>query len=292
MSSALIHAHLTPIVARGPVCPVVALPTTFDAYLRSIGGNTRYTYQKKLRELRDRHGLTIDVIDAPSPDLDSGIEAFMRIHDLRWKSLGHPSVYDQQVHRDFLRRVAVSFAARGWLRLFVLRADGMVVSVSVEFNSRHRIYMYQSNAAGPDPLMRLSPGLVIKFAAIERGIAEGMTEYDTLRGEEPYKFDNLKAAPTYNRCLKVQNPDFRGRIGYSYSLVHLLLTKVRGRILLESYEYRRFVTTKRPSGGGRLRYATSRAASVFALGTRFIRTFVLRRHRKTAHTHSGEGVGH
>jgi hypothetical protein len=180
-----------------------------------------------------------------------GLSAFMRIHSERWKGLGFPSAFDDPLERGFFEEMTRRFAGRDWLRIFLLEVDGVDVAASLEFLYRGRAYMYHCNATGPEDVMRSSPGLLVKFFAIRSDIAEGMCEYDMLRGEESYKYEHLKAVERFNSTIRMAAPPRLSRFRFRVFLVWLLAKKSIGRTKLEYYQWRRFTITKNPRCRGK-----------------------------------------
>jgi CelD/BcsL family acetyltransferase involved in cellulose biosynthesis len=111
------------------------------------------------------------------------LEALFRLHADRWRGegvLGEPAI------RDFHRKAAPAFAARGWLRFHGIRLEGELRAVLYAFAHRGRIYYYLS---GFDPALEpYGPGSLLIEAAIRHGIAEGDNVFDFLRGTEGYKY--------------------------------------------------------------------------------------------------------
>src|SRR2546428_616592 len=83
--------------------------------------------------------------------------------------------------------LAPSLAARGWLRLGLLRVDGDDAAVLFAFAYEGTLSLY--NAAYDPALAGLSVGIVAHANAIRSAIADGLHTYDLLRGDEPYKYD-------------------------------------------------------------------------------------------------------
>src|SRR5206468_2281345 len=74
---------------------------------------------------------------------------------------------------------------RGWLRLWVLEADGAPVAAWYGFRFAEVDWYYQS---GRDPAWeRQSVGFVLMAHTIQAAFDDGMLEYRLLRGGEGYK---------------------------------------------------------------------------------------------------------
>ena len=272
-----IEAYIMP----GTVCPQIELPSSFELFLQGLGPNTRYNIKRKKARLMARCRVDERVLRNEADDIDSGVKQFITVHGNRWKNLGFPSAYDEECHRGFLLDVARRFARRGWLRIFLLSADGQPVAASIEFNYRRRMYMYQSNAYGPEHVMRNSPGLLVKVTAIEQGIAEEMQVYDLLRGTEAYKYDQFKATQKHNWTMRFtpRPSGVRGR--YLMFITWALARKIKGRVPLEFHEFKRFAITKRPSLLARAQYLMLRVPVLLRLGRRYIVHFIFRREDST-----------
>ena len=255
---------------QGNVCPQSVLPDTWEMFLQGLGPNTRYNFKRKSKKLQQGFKTEVEVFEKETDDLVAGIDAFIKLHGDRWKSLGYPNAFDDVTHRAFHIEIARKFAHRGWLRLFFLKVNGFRVAVSFDFNYKNRIYMYQANSYGPEEIMRYSPGFLVNCVAIERGIREGMKIFDFLRGDESYKLDGMKAIPSKNWLIRGASPSFGGRIRFRIFLVYEVLKKSKDRILKEYYEFRKFKITRKPSVEVSVRYLKSRLGILLGLGFRYI----------------------
>jgi len=258
------------VIDRGPACPYIPLPGTFEEFLSSLGPNTRYNYRRKWSRLRGSHAVTERLVRGTGEDAAAGLRSFMKIHGERWKGLGFPSAFDNPVERGFFEEMVLRFGGRDWIRLFFLEVDGVDVAASLEFLYRGRAYMYHCNATGPEDVMRCSPGLLVKLFAIRSDIREGMHEYDMLRGEESYKYEHLKALERFNSTMRMAARPLLSRLRFRLFLIWLLARKAFGRTRLEYYQWRRFTITKNPVAGAKLRYLLRRLAEVGGMAGRFI----------------------
>jgi hypothetical protein len=210
------------------------------------------------------------LIQHATDDIERGIEEFSRIHGERWKSLGHPSAFDNPELRAFHVEFARKFARRGWLRLRFLNIDGVARAVNFEFYYNKRIYMYHSNAHGPAELMKCSPGSISRKLSIEQGVLEGMQIYDFLRGDEPYKYTEWKATDSKNYLLRLASPAVMARPRFLLFLALELFGKALNRSRREVYDYRRFVVTHEHSLTARVGYVLKRAGQLLILGYNFV----------------------
>jgi len=84
--------------------------------------------------------------------------------------------------------IAVLFerlAERGWLLVHYLVVEERPVAYQLGFRFAGRIYAY--NAAYDNSVASAHPGIHLVVHLIQRAFAEGVVEFDMMRGEEVYK---------------------------------------------------------------------------------------------------------
>ena len=258
---------------QGSVCPYTRLPDTWHEFRQQLSQKTRYHLTRKRAKLDERHQWKVELFQSPSDDIDLAVREFIAVHEQRWKSLGFRSAFDDPRHRAFHFEVSRKLARRGWLRLFFLTIDGRRVAVTFDFNFGRRIHVYLSHAHGPDEVMKLSPGLLIRAVAIERGIAEGMQIYDLLRGTEAYKYEELRCTSSLNWLIRAVDRSRTARIRFRVFLVREVLAKTLDRLRREYYDLKRFVLTEKPSAMTMLRSVRARCAVLRTVGRTYVRRF-------------------
>jgi CelD/BcsL family acetyltransferase involved in cellulose biosynthesis len=154
---------------------------SFDEFLASRSKNFREQVRRRERKLRREHEVEIRLSDADR--LAGDLDTLFRLHEARW-SEGESSALSgarERFHREFARRAL----ERGWLRLWVLEADGAPRAAWYGFRFAQMDWYYQS---GRDPdWERQSVGFVLLSHTIRLAFDDGMTEYRLLRGGEEYK---------------------------------------------------------------------------------------------------------
>lgn len=156
---------------------------SFDEYLASRSKNFRDQVRRRARKLAREHQVSFRLSDAET--LDADLDTLFGLHDARWAgSEEETSAFDlerQRFHRAFARHAL----SRGWLRLWVLEADGAPVACWYGFRFAQIEWYYQS---GRDPAWeKQSVGFVLMAHTIQSAFDDGMLEYRLLRGGEGYK---------------------------------------------------------------------------------------------------------
>jgi CelD/BcsL family acetyltransferase involved in cellulose biosynthesis len=168
------------------VCPIIALPGTFEDYVQSLDKKERHELRRKLRRSDGVEGLTWYAItsDDRSHDLDAAAEAFI---DLMMKSRADKSDFMTDRMRRFFHRMIHATHAGGFLHLAFLEVGGMKAATYLSFDYKRKRLVFNSGLETTG-FQALSAGIVLAARLIEEAIGRGYTEFDFLRGDEAYKY--------------------------------------------------------------------------------------------------------
>jgi hypothetical protein len=235
-----------------------------------MGHTSGHNFKRKVKKLQNDFKTSIDLYYNETDDIRKAIDEFSVIHGNRWKSLGHPSAFDCPEHKEFHVEFSKKFARNGWLRLYILRVNNEPVAASYGFYFKDRIYMYQSNACGPEDVMRCSPGSFVRGIAMSDGIKAGIRIFDYMRGDESYKFSEWKSTIRKNYLLRIKPNRISKSPGFLLYLIYELGEKCQDRVTREYYEYRRFLITKPRTVTDRFNYICTAISNLFRLGYNFL----------------------
>ena len=165
-------------------CPVLALPSSWEAYLASLSGKHRHELMRKTRRLeRDAPDARVSSARAPA-EIQARLGAFLDLH--RRSRTGKARFMDERMER-FFRRVLIAFAEREACRLWFLDTPAGPIAAFVTIEWDGTVGLYNS---GFDPeRAALSPGVVLLAQVVRDAIARGRRTFDFLRGEERYKYE-------------------------------------------------------------------------------------------------------
>ena len=149
--------------------------------------------QKLLRELRRRRRrlesrgeLTFEVRGGEER-LEELLEEGFRIEAAGWKGERGLAIDSRPATREFYGEIARWAAGHGLLRLAFLRLDGepFAFDYAIEENGAH--YLLKT---GYDPSFRAeAPGQLLRYLMIQRAFVEGLTAYEFLGNDEPWKLE-------------------------------------------------------------------------------------------------------
>ena len=173
-------------VEREDVCPVVTLPVGVDieTYLNGLGKKTRHEIRRKVRRAEAVGPIRLAASVDPLADLDT----FIDLHQKRWGVDGlFPDTPGGEQSRVLVRRMFELSGLDGPIRLSFLWVGDRRIAAGIHVEHDNGYLFYN---AGIDPDARdLSPGVVLVYAYIAQALERGITRFDFLRGDEPYKYE-------------------------------------------------------------------------------------------------------
>lgn len=182
LSDAAAGSGLDVVRERMDVCPRVAIPGDFEAYLASIDSKLRHEIRRKARRLEREAGpFVIRLSDGTT--LEQDLRTFYEMHRRSPGPKGH-FLYEEMA--ALFTRVAEAFLARGWLRLSWLDVGGEPWAGVFSFAARGVWNVY--NSVYDHDRRDLAPGMVLMGESIRLAAEEGAHTFDLLRGDEPYKY--------------------------------------------------------------------------------------------------------
>jgi CelD/BcsL family acetyltransferase involved in cellulose biosynthesis len=173
---------LTVVESVNEVCPVIALPSSFEVYLEQLDGKQRRELNRKMRRA-SAAGSVLHMVDE-SDDLADAVDSFL---DLLQKSTFEKRDWLNEGRRALFHETAQAAQRDGTLQLMFLEIEQQRAAALFNFDYADRIWVYNSGL-DPDLFSALSPGVVITAQAIEHAIEIGREEFDFLRGDESYKY--------------------------------------------------------------------------------------------------------
>jgi CelD/BcsL family acetyltransferase involved in cellulose biosynthesis len=165
-------------------CPYLPLDGGWDAVSRRFASGTRKNLDRYGRKL-DRDASVVERMITSPGDLDDTFDHLVRLHQSIRRANGDPGVFADHDTEDFLREAARRFLEAGRLRMWRLDADEVPIAIILCVRSGDSVAFYTT---GYDATWsKYGPGRRVMALAIRGAIDEGASEFDFLRGDEPYK---------------------------------------------------------------------------------------------------------
>jgi len=204
-------------------CPYVKMIGDFDGYIRSRPHLKKFSLKKKAKQLFEVEHVTYKNVEDEA-SLAQALQGLFLLHDKRAKEKKIRTMFTSEDVKRFHNQLSRLFLQENILRLQLLYDGEKAVSAIYSFKYKNKIYCYQS---GMDPdWKRLSAGMALFSLAIERAFAEGLAEFDFLKGDEGYKSLWCDAVRQETR-LVVYNKSWRGFLASSTSKIKAVLRRVK-----------------------------------------------------------------
>ncbi len=189
------------------VCPYVSLAEhSWESYLSMLGPEHRANVRRRLRQLASRFDVSFRFAETDA-ERRAALAELVALHGKRWQTRGGSTAFFTPALLAFHEDLTQWALECGWLRLAVLKLNGVSAAAFYGFRYKRWFCFYQS---GFDPdYANYSVGLATLALTIQSAIAEGAEEYDFLHGDESYKFLWARSVRTLHR-LELFPPDLRG----------------------------------------------------------------------------------
>jgi CelD/BcsL family acetyltransferase involved in cellulose biosynthesis len=168
-------------------CSVLRLPADYEEFLTSLASKFRTTLRYRTNKLVKNFDVKL-VRTLREEELDGQLARLFEMHQERWEAEGHSGSFYQPRKRSFYREISAAFLRHGWLRFYHLQVDGVIRASQFGFayrgvlHSLQEAFDYRFRPPGVGGV-----GVVLRGMAIRESIAEGLTSYDFLGGDEEFK---------------------------------------------------------------------------------------------------------
>jgi CelD/BcsL family acetyltransferase involved in cellulose biosynthesis len=165
------------------LCPAAALPGDWDAYLGGLSANNRQKIRRLLRRLEE--SAEVRITEAGPDDIERCLTGMLDLWRVKWawQKAERTELIIARNHDMLLR-----CAARGRLFLPVFwRGERLVAALACVIDPVKGAMNFL--ITGRDETYEdLPAGYLLHAYSIRRAIGLGLTTYDFLRGDEPYKY--------------------------------------------------------------------------------------------------------
>ena len=163
--------------------PYLALEGSYEDYLKRRSSNFRKGLKRKLRRLEGWGEVAWDL--SAESDVDQALDEVVTTSLASWKAEAGSALFLHGNVREFWRRLAPRLKAESGLYVALATVGGRTVAHELGFRMGGRLWSYDS--AFKAEFAEGSPGILLTAKLIEQAYADGLVEYDFMRGNEGYK---------------------------------------------------------------------------------------------------------
>lgn len=219
--------RLSYLVEPGEKCPYLPLESDTEKFLKGLSGNLRSSLKKRFKKLDENFSVRLIKTDN-SENIVEDIYTLFNLHKLRRESIREDGAFYNDKSIKFHLNIGNQFLRAGWLHLYFLLLNDEYVASIYCFGYCGKMYYYQ---AGFDPKYEeWSVGLVIMGKCIEEAISRELSEFDFLRGDEPYKKRWTKLYRDTNHITAFQNNMF-GDLYYHNKKILMKISDIRKKTI-------------------------------------------------------------
>jgi CelD/BcsL family acetyltransferase involved in cellulose biosynthesis len=172
------------VVERHNVSPIVETAGTFEAWRKLTKPRWRSNIERLARKLGRQPNAEFSIVQVPT-DLTGELDMGFRVEASGWKGKEGTAIQSSPETETFYRNVAKSFHDRGQLRLSrIVLADGWAAFDFCLLLGR-RLYLLKTGF--DERFRKLSPGLVLRLATIERCFELGLQAHELLGNDAEWK---------------------------------------------------------------------------------------------------------
>ena len=166
------------------VCPAFDLPGSWDGYLGQLSYKFRSQVRRSCRQFGADGQPALQLVDAA--DVEAFVRDLIRLNRSRLSAKGETSSLEDRALRAFFEEAIPYMASHGiaWMDTIVQNRE--VLGSALHFVHGDTIYYYMGGF--DDKARKMQPGTALLAQVMQRGIDNGFTRFDFLRGDEAYKY--------------------------------------------------------------------------------------------------------
>ena len=164
-------------------CWVVDLPATWDELLSKLSHRGRRRARTALKNI-DSGAMSFHIWDQHD-DIVAHWPVFVELHQNRRHQKGEPGCFAEGPFEQFLRRAAFRLAADQQASLVCVRSQEKWIAAALQLHGPSTRFLYQTGMDAD--AIKLEPGHAINALLLHFNQLQGITQFDFLRGNEPYK---------------------------------------------------------------------------------------------------------
>ncbi len=199
----------------------ISLGTSYKEFLEKRSANFRYKLKSSAKKV---HSLgTIDYLRTGDfRNIEEAYDTILSIEEKSWKHKHGTAITCSEKQRQFYRLLFTGAAAKGRLRLAVLRLNGEPVAFEVGLLKGKKYYGVHGSY--DEKFRKENPGTVLLARYIEDLIHDGIQEYDWFG--EPFEWES-RWTDTYrrHRSLLLYNNTPKAKLFFVYNNIKSRLNK-------------------------------------------------------------------
>jgi CelD/BcsL family acetyltransferase involved in cellulose biosynthesis len=165
--------------------PYLPLTGAYEEYLAGRSQRFRKGLKRQQRRLAESGQVCIELNATRGGDVRPCLERIVEVSSRSWKGRNGTALLTLGKMRVFFEKLLPRLVNRDMVYVSLLNLGNRVVAYELGFRWDGKLWAY--DAAFDERYARASPGSVLSARVVEGAWAEGLREYDFLRGDHAYK---------------------------------------------------------------------------------------------------------
>jgi CelD/BcsL family acetyltransferase involved in cellulose biosynthesis len=178
------RAGMVPLLEAGATSPIIDTSGDLEAWIKQGSSKWKKGLRASRRKMEKKHETRFDVARSPD-DLEAELAEGFAVEASGWKGEAGTAIVSQPETEAFYRGIAAAFHKRDELRLSRIVLDGEAVAFN--YCLEHRGRLYGLKAGFDERFRKLSPGLVLQLAIVERCFESDVSAFELFGGEADWK---------------------------------------------------------------------------------------------------------
>lgn len=181
--------------------PYIDLRCGIKDFLSSKTANFRSNLKRKEKKLLASGSVNL-VICTDIEDVQQSLSEIFQIENKSWKLQTSTAITSVERRKAFYSILAERCARAGWLRIYVLKLNGIPIAFDYGLLFQKRYFMLKTSYV--EEFSKLSPGIALRWYVVKDLFELGCLEHDFLWGTEPYKLQWSNGLRKFN-IYKIYN---------------------------------------------------------------------------------------
>lgn len=169
------------VVAEPDSSPYMSIDGDAESMMQRLSGDARRTLRQRARKA-EAEGLSVRIVE--HPERETGLMEKLAALDRKKQGRSQYPLF-VGAHTGVFQALFDALGPDGWLYVALLERGEEAVAFQFGFRCGDKLWDYTK--AFDDSFSRFAPGTLLLRALLDYGCEHGFSEYDFLRGEEPYK---------------------------------------------------------------------------------------------------------
>lgn len=201
---------------------------SWEAYTQGLSSKWIQNLKRLRKRAAEQFGaVTTETLAPGAGEVDTLLDTVMQVEASGWKGRRGSAMLRKEWIGRFFRLYARHAAARGELRVSLLRFGSRVAAVELALEAHRRLW--QLKIGYQEPLAKYSPGLMLTHDTLSYAFSRNLDAFEFLGSAEPWQ-ERWHPVPRHYATILVYPVSWRGFWGFSMDAVDRAMKRLHGSL--------------------------------------------------------------